>query len=149
MNIIIVSISMIFFISIFVPIIIISLNIAKEMKRNNDIKEKEVKNEINKLYLDIDIVKCKEIIDDILNQYINKWVLINITSRGDDYIKDQEIAELIKYTTSQFILEMSDVHLFYIKCLTNISDDDSLIRFVRNEVKFLVLDFVTEFNKIV
>ena len=149
MNIIIVSISMIFFISIFVPVIIISLNIAREMRRNNDIKEKEVKNEMNKLYLDIDIVKCKEIIDGILNQYINKWVLVNITSRGDDYIKDQEIAELINYTTSQFILEMSDVHLFYIKCLTNISDDDSLIRFVRNEVKFLVLDFVTEFNKVV
>ena len=149
MNIIIVSISMIFFISIFVPVIIISLNIAREMRRNNDIKEKEVKNEMNKLYLDIDIVKCKEIIDGILNQYINKWVLVNITSRGDDYIKDQEIAELINYTTSQFILEMSDVHLFYIKCLTNISNDDSLIRFVRNEVKFLVLDFVTEFNKVV
>ena len=149
MNIIIVSIFMVFFVSIFVPIIIISLNIAREMRRNNDIKEKEVKNEMNKLYLDIDIVKCKEIIDGILNQYINKWVLVNITSRGDDYIKDQEIAELINYTTSQFILEMSDVHLFYIKCLTNISNDDSLIRFVRNEVKFLVLDFVTEFNKVV
>jgi hypothetical protein len=97
--------------------------------------------------MDIDTRRAKEVIDETLKEYINKWILINITSKSGNYIKDSEVNELINYVTSNFIIEMSDVHLFYIKCIINISDDDSLIRFIRNEVKFLVLEVLNEFNK--
>jgi hypothetical protein len=33
------------------------------------------------------------------------------------------------------------------KCLYNIPDDDTLVMVIREKVKYLVLDFITEFNK--
>ena len=135
-------------IAVFLPLTIISLSIAKEMGRKNDIEANKVKNEQNRIYMDIDTRRAKEVIDETIKEYINKWILVNITSKSGNYIKDSEVDELINYVTSTFILEMSDVHLFYIKCIVNISDDDSLIVFVRNEVKFLVLEVLNEFNKI-
>lgn len=144
---IILMIFMLAFICLLVPIVIISLNIAREMRRKNDIEDRKAKNEQSRVYMDIDIIKANDIIDNILNQYINRWVLVNITSKGDNYIKDQEVDELIKDVTSNFIVNMSDVHLFYMNCLYNIPDDDTLVATVREKVKFLVLDFITEFNR--
>jgi hypothetical protein len=127
---------------------IILLNITRELSRKNNIEENKTKNDLYRIYMDLDLVKAREMIDNLLNEYISRWILVNITSRGDDYIKDQEVDELINYVTSKFILEMSDVHLFYLKCLYNITDDNSLITFIREETKFLVLEFITDFNKI-
>lgn len=147
MNYIILIITIIVFIAIMIPITIISLNIAKEMGRKNDIESKKAKSDLYRVYMDIDIIKTNEIIDNILNQYINRWVLVNITSKGDDYIKDSEVEDLIKDVTTMFIANMSDVHLFYMNCLYRIPDDDTLVMVVREKVKFLVLDFIIEFNK--
>ena len=131
-----------------VPIIITLLNIDKELKRKNNIEENKTKNDLYRIYMDLDLVKAREMIDNLLNEYISRWIMMNITSKGDNYIKDSEVNELINYVTSKFILEMSDVHLFYLKCLYNITDDNTLILFIREETKFLVLDFITDFNKI-
>ena len=147
MNTVILLLIMVCFISLLVPLVIISLNIAKSLNTIINIESTKMKNEQNRIYMDIDLSKAKEVIDESLKEYINKWILVNITSKSGNYIKDSEVEELIKYTTSTFILEMSDVHLFYIKCLTTVDDNESLIRFVRNETKFLVLDIITEFNK--
>jgi hypothetical protein len=87
---------MIIFIALLVPIVIITLNIAREMRRKNDIEDRKAKNDQSRVYMDIDIIKTNEIIDSILNQHIARWVLINITSKGDNYIKDVEVEELIK-----------------------------------------------------
>ena len=127
---------------------IILFYILKELNKRNQIKEKEVKNDLYRIYMDIDLVKTEEIIDNILKSYINKWVLINIDAKGGDYIKDAEVEELIKYVTATFIAEMSDVHLFYLKCLTSISEDKNLIKYVRDKVKLLVLDFITDYNSL-
>lgn len=127
---------------------IILFYILKELNKRNQIKEKEVKNDLYRIYMDIDLIKTEEIIDNILKSYINKWVLININAKGGDYIKDAEVEELIKYVTTTFIAEMSDVHLFYLKCLTSISEDKNLIKYVRDKVKLLVLDFITDYNSL-
>jgi hypothetical protein len=121
--------------------------IFKKIDIKNSIEDRKVKNDLYRIYMDIDIIKTNEIIDNILNQYINRWVLVNITSKGDDYIKDSEVEELIKDVTTMFIANMSDVHLFYMNCLYRIPDDDTLVMVVREKVKFLVLDFIIEFNK--
>ena len=134
-------------IAVFLPLTIISLSISKNLNNIVEIESNKVKNEQNRIYMDIDTRRAKEVIDETIKEYINKWILVNITSKSGNYIKDSEVDELINYVTSTFILEMSDVHLFYIKCIVNISDDDSLIVFVRNEVKFLVLEVLNEFNK--
>lgn len=134
---------------IFTIIIFFTLSkIYDERKRKNDIEELRTKNDLYRLYMDVDLVKTEEIIDNILKAYINKWVLVNIDAKGGDYIKDAEVEELIKYVTANFIAEMSDVHVFYVKCLTTISDDESLIRYIRNKVKLLVLDFITDYNSL-
>jgi hypothetical protein len=138
---------MVCFISLLVPLVIISFSIAKSLKTFTEIETNKVKNEQNRVYMDIDIVRAKENIDGLLKGYINKWILVNITSKSGDYIKDSEVNELITYVTETFIIEMSDVELFYVKCITNISDDKSLIRFIRNETKFLVLEVLNEFNR--
>lgn len=128
---------------IFVSIFIINKNIDRKL----DIEDHKTKNDLYRVYMDLDLIKIREIIDNILKEYISRWTMKNITYRGDNYIKDGEVEELINYTTSKFIIEMSDIHLFYVKCLYNITDDDSLVTYIREEVKFLVLEFITDFNK--
>jgi hypothetical protein len=145
---IILMVMMICFVSLLIPIVILLVYIGKELSKKNSIEENKNKNDLYRLYMDIDIIKAGEVIDNILSEYISRWVLVNITSKGDNYIKDSEVNELINSTTSKFIIEMSDVHLFYMKCLYNITDDDSLVIFVRERVKYLVLDFITDFNRI-
>lgn len=146
-NTIILMLLMTCFIALLVPLVIILLNIAKEMRRKNDIDENKVKIEQNKVYMDIDPIKAKELIDERIKRYISKWILVNITSQSGTYIKDSEVDLLINHVTAEFISDMSDVYLFYVKCLANIPNDQALIHFVRNETKFLVLEIVTEFNR--
>ena len=136
------------FICLMVSMIIVSINIRKELNRKNNIEELKNKNDLYRIYMDIDIMKTEETIDNILKRYIDKWFLTNITAEGDNYIKDQEVQELIRYVTANFIADMSDLHLFYIKCLTTITDDESIVRFIRNKVKYLVLDFITDYNSL-
>ena len=144
MEIILISLLTIIFIALLVPIIIISLNIAREMRRKNDIEDRKVKNDLYRVYMDIDLIRAKELIDAIINEYIIDWVGMNIG--GENYIKDEQVSRMINEVTSKFILEMSDVHLFYIKCIYNVRDDKSLLLFVREKVKKLVLIFITDFN---
>ena len=58
----------------------------REKRRFNDIEDRKVKNDLYRIYMDIDIVKTEEIIDNILKGYINKWVLVNIDAKGGDYM---------------------------------------------------------------
>jgi hypothetical protein len=123
-------------------------NIYTKITVLSEVKDFENRTKLYNLYTDLDLVAIENTIDTVINNYINRWVLVNITAKGDNYIKDNEVEELIKYLTSTFTMEMSDVHLFYIKCLTSIDTDEDLIAYVRNKVKFLVLDYITEFNNV-
>ena len=129
-------------------ILLILSKIANNMNNMVSVKENEIKTNLYNLYSDLDLSRIEDSINNTIKSYINKWVLVNITTKGDNYIKDQEVEELITYVTSTFILEMSEVHLFYVKCLTNIDTEDDLIRYIREKTKFLVLDFITEFNNV-
>jgi hypothetical protein len=141
-------ISTIFFLSIFIPIIFLLLINAREMRRKNEIEEFKVKNDLYRIYTDISIANCEEVITNSMKSYLDRWVLINIVANGEDYIKSDKVDELIKYITTNFIAEMSDIHLFYIKCITNIDSDEALIKWVRNKTKSIVLDFITEYNQV-
>lgn len=141
-------ISTIFFLSIFIPIIFLLLINAREMRRKNEIEEFKVKNDLYRIYTDISIANCEEVITNSMKSYLDRWVLINIVANGEDYIKSDKVDELIKYITTNFIAEMSDIHLFYIKCITNIDSDQALIKWVRNKTKSIVLDFITEYNQV-
>ena len=141
-------ISTIFFLSIFIPIIFLLLINAREMRRKNEIEEFKVKNDLYRIYTDISIANCEEVITNSMKSYLDRWVLINIVANGEDYIKSDKVDELIKYITTNFIAEMSDIHLFYIKCITNIDSDEVLIKWVRNKTKSIVLDFITEYNQV-
>ena len=141
-------ISTIFLLSIFIPIIFLLLINAREMRRKNEIEEFKVKNDLYRIYTDISIANCEEVITNSMKSYLDRWVLINIVANGEDYIKSDKVDELIKYITTNFIAEMSDIHLFYIKCITNIDSDEALIKWVRNKTKSIVLDFITEYNQV-
>ena len=141
-------ISTIFFLSIFIPIIFLLLINVREMRRKNEIEEFKVKNDLYRIYTDISIANCEEVITNSMKSYLDRWVLINIVANGEDYIKSDKVDELIKYITTNFIAEMSDIHLFYIKCITNIDSDEALIKWVRNKTKSIVLDFITEYNQV-
>jgi hypothetical protein len=118
------------------------------MRRKNEIEEFKVKNDLYRIYTDISIANCEEVITNSMKSYLDRWVLINIVANGEDYIKSDKVDELIKYITTNFIAEMSDIHLFYIKCITNIDSDEALIKWVRNKTKSIVLDFITEYNQV-
>lgn len=113
-----------------------------------ELKKEKLKNDLFEIYSNIDIVSVEKIIDDKLDKNIHTWVLKNITSQSNDeqYIKSEEVETLINYVSLEFVTNISDLYLFYVKCLTNIDDEEDLLLFIREKVKLLVLDFVTKFN---
>ena len=110
-------------------------------------KDREIENEKMNLYSTLDINAIDKTIDEIIKKYINKYIIQNVLINGETYIKKDVIEEMVRDITKQFIVDISDLHLFYIKMLTNINTENDLLEFIYKKVCDRTLEIVTEYNK--
>ena len=54
---------------------------------------------------------------------------------------------MVRDLTKSVLIEMSELYLFYIRLLYNISTDDDLVRVVNNLLKNQIIDAVSSYNK--
>jgi len=109
--------------------------------------EKEyAKNKLYELYTKIDIIEIEQIIDNKLKLMITNWTLKHSLINNSDYLREDDVNQMIKEVTLDFTYRISDLYLFYIRCLSDVTTDEDLVRFVREKVKELSLDFITEYN---
>ena len=128
-------------------VLIFILVINPYLKEKNNIKKIAEENRKLELYSNINPQVANDNINKYIKEYIDKYALVNFTLKKIDYIKQDLTNEMVNKITLDVVINLSDVYLYYIKILTPINNDKDLIKFIRNKVKFQVLDYVTEYNR--
>ena len=145
---------LLFFIGVFIIIIstrsglYLICNLVKEIseKRNNQ-KTLELENKKIELFMQMDPKMAESEIDELVKKYLNDYIIKNFLISNIDYIKKNEIDKMVKELDRNIVREISELYIFYIKILTNITDEEDLIKYIDKKVKEHVLEFVTEFNR--
>lgn len=117
------------------------------IEKRNKLEELKIKNEQYSLFMKMDPKLIENEIDELVKKYLNEYYLNNIFSNNIDFIRRDQIDLMVRELTKNITSEISELYLFYIKCLTNIGNDDDLLKYIYKKVKEHVLDFVTEYNK--
>lgn len=116
------------------------------IKTKQSIQNKQATNDLYNIFMRIDPNSCLDYVDKFILNYVKEYVFWNITGKGDDYIKKPEIDKMNNVVTRTVILEIPELYIFYIRMVYNVTDDESLMAFVRHETEKEVLLYTTEYN---
>ena len=117
------------------------------LEKRNEIRLLEIQNQKIDLMMKLDPNTAEDEIDKLVKKYINEYVLNNFIVNNVNYIQREEIEIMIKQLDKKIILELSELYIFYIKLIREVSNETDIIKYINNKVKEHVLIFVTEFNK--
>ena len=115
-------------------------------KRYLTIRNKEVENKKMELYLNISPELMEKEIDKFIDDYVKRYIVYRFMSRKIIYINDEECEKMVKSVTENILIELSELYLFYLRTLTDIPDDDALIRVVNTKVKNKCIEQVLDYN---
>ena len=114
---------------------------------NDDIENQKTMNELYKLYLEIDPVRSRQLIDDLIDSYLKEYTLYHIATQETVYIKSEQIEEMIKVITETAYINLSDFYTFHIKILINVRDEEDILGYLRDRVKTAVMLYAAEINQ--
>lgn len=115
--------------------------------KKNKLKEMEIKNNQYSLFSNLEPKLIEEEIDNLIDKYINIYYINYMIPNNIDYLRKDYIEKMVKELTKQIIMDISELYVFYIKCLTSIKSDQDLLTYIHKKVKEHVLTFVTDYNK--
>lgn len=115
--------------------------------KKNKLKEMEIKNNQYSLFVNLDPKLIEEEIDNLIDKYINIYYINYMIPNNIDYLRKDYIEKMVKELTKQIIMDISELYVFYIKCLVSIKSDQDLLTYIHKKVKEHVLTFVTDYNK--
>ena len=132
-----------------VTLLVIGFGIISYLLISRWLKIKEAENDIStkELYSRIDTDKVNESINIWLTELINAYIVYNIRSAGRDYITTDDSTNLIKDCTKEAVSGISKLYMFYIGLLTDLNQEDAVVKFVYERVSQLTLSIIVEFNK--
>ena len=116
------------------------------LKRYLNIRNKEVENKKMELYLDISPELMEKEVDRFIDDYVKRYIVYRFMSKKIIYINDEECEKMVKNVTENILIELSELYLFYLRTLTDIPDDDALIRVVNTKVKNKCIEQVLDYN---
>ena len=116
------------------------------LERKNDIREKECKNEKYKIFNEVDPVKINEYIDDYFEKYINRYITYKFISKKIIYIKQEDVDEMVRDLTKFLSLDISELYTYYISLITDIDDEESLVKYIHSRVMNISVEAVLSFN---
>jgi len=116
------------------------------IKSMKEIKNKELDIKRFELYKNISPNDTEKLVDDYISNKLNKYATTKIIAKGIDYIKEEEADKMVKDISSDVIISMSDLYIFYIKLLANISNEDDLIKYIYDKVSDACILFIMDFN---
>lgn len=112
-----------------------------------EIEKKKVENNKIELYSKIDPKLVKQELINLIRDYTARYMTKSIMVNHIDFIKNDQMDEMVKSIVKDVMLEMSDMYLVYCKLLYNINNEDDLLKVIYHLTVDVVLDVVTEFNK--
>ncbi len=115
-----------------------------KMSSNN---EMHIINEKYALFNNIDSDSISEKLDKYFSEYVNRYVIYKFVSKKITYIKDNEVETMVSDLTKFIAVDISELYIFYIKMSTSITDQDSLLLYIKNKVRAEVVDVVSSYNK--
>ena len=115
-----------------------------KMSTNN---EMHIINEKYALFNSIDSDSIGEKLDKYFSEYVNRYVIYKFVSKKITYIKDNEVETMVSDLTKFIAVDISELYIFYIKMSTSITDQDSLLLYIKNKVRAEVVDVVSSYNK--
>ena len=132
-----------------VTLLVIGFGIISYLLISRWLKIKEAENDIStkELYSRIDTDKVNVTINIWLTELINAYIVYNIRSAGRDYITTDDSTNLIKDCTKEAVSGISKLYMFYIGLLTDLNQEDAVVKFVYERVSQLTLSIIVEFNK--
>jgi hypothetical protein len=130
-------------------LLIIHFDIVPLMEEKNEIRDNELKNDLYKLYTQLDPDIIHQNIDNLIDKEIAKYMVINIRTRESHYMNSQDIDTMVKNVSANIYLNLSDMYITFIKLVYNVNSADDLIIFINDAVKMRAIDVVTENNKLI
>ena len=128
-------------------VVIAFLVVKPYLERVNSINEMHIINEKYALFNSIDSDSIGEKLDKYFSEYVNRYVIYKFVSKKITYIKDNEVETMISDLTKFIAVDISELYIFYIKMSTSITDQDSLLLYIKNKVRAEVVDVVSSYNK--
>lgn len=134
-------------VAVFVVFLVINLTDKKKDDKDTTQINVNAQNDLYELYLKIDPKRCRDLIDELIDHYIQEYSLYHFAVQEVDYIKSGEIEEMIKTITETMYINLSDFYAFQIKILINVKDEEDILGFIRDTVKTRVILYAAEKNK--
>ena len=146
-NILLIGIIILLILSLIFSFIILYYKLFPYLETKNEIRNKEAINKKNELYLNIDSSKISEELNKYIETSVNRYIVYKFIAHKITFINAEETETMVRDLTKSVIIEMSELYLFYIRLLYNISTDNDLVRVVNNLLKNQIIDAVSSYNK--
>lgn len=125
---------------------ILIYHVNKYMDLKYKYKDLEIKNKKFELFSTVDVEKINKYIDDYIEGYVNRYAINKFIANNAIYIREQEQAEMIKSITKNIALDISELYIHYISLISSIDNDEDLIKFINQKVKYSVINFAANYN---
>lgn len=140
-----------YMIIILVAIIVIAtvamLIIRDYLKEKNRISLLKVKNEQYDIFMRMNPDEILSTIDSFIETYVTRYIVYKFVSKKVTYIKHEEVTNMVNDITKLIAVEISELYVFYIKMIREISTEEDLISFIHTRVQNACIEHVSTFNK--
>lgn len=131
-----------------VVLLLIAFLILKPyLEKRNNINLMRVQNEKMDIMMKLDPKAAEDEIDKLVKNYINEYVFYQFIINDTKYIRKEETSIMIKSVIKSIMLELSELYIFYIKIIRDVSSEDDILNYITKKVKEHTLEFVTEYNR--
>ena len=131
-----------------VAIVLVGFLVVKPyLDKTAGINEMHTMNEKYALFTNINADDINEKLDKYFSNFVNKYVVYKFVSKKINYIKDAEVETMINDLTKLIAVDISELYIFYSKMSTSVTDQDSLLLYIRNRIQAETIDVVSGYNK--
>lgn len=116
------------------------------LEPKNKLEDMKIKNEKYNLFSTLSIESINLYINQYIENHIKDYISMKFFVRKITYIKEEDCEILVKDITKLIMLEISELYIFYIKMIYNISTDEDLLKFINLRVKLIAVEEVSTYN---
>lgn len=116
------------------------------LEPKNKLEEMKIKNDKYNLFSTLSIEAINQYLDDYFERHIQQYISMKFLARKITYIKEEDCETMVRDITKVVALEISELYIFYIKMIYNISTDEDLLKFINSKVKIVAIEQVSAYN---
>lgn len=130
-----------------VLLLIVFLVIKPYLEKRNNINLMRAQNEKMDIMMKLDPKAAEDEIDKLVKNYISEYIFYQFTIHDTKYIRKEETGIMVKSIIRSIMLELSELYIFYIKIVRDVSDETDILEYITKKVREHALEFITEYNR--